>query len=196
MNDDLALDTHAISIANYLNQARAADAAAADFRIMAGRELIRAKALIDGGETSLTWTSWCVQHVKRSARDIRRLMAVAGATDPTQARERERARNRAAKPAGSRSVSPFQAHDEGVGAFLRGVSQEACPYTDRQRHAACARAGAKLRAGLAPVRQLRRYRQLMVFVMRRRNCAEHQNDFGQCYRVRIRKGSSTGLLIT
>jgi hypothetical protein len=45
-----------------------------------------------------------------------------------------------------------QAHDEGVGAFLRGVAQGGCPYSERLRHAAwrkgwsemAARTGARL----------------------------------------------------
>ena len=155
MSTTPALDTHAKRAREYLQNAEKADAEADDNRIKAGRELIAARRRVDAGETDLPWSLWCALNIQRSDRDIRRLMALAGADDPAQAREDEKARNRAAKPAGSRATSPFQAHDEGVGAFLRGVRQDDCPYTvtDRRRHAAWRKGWSETagRTGASPV---------------------------------------------
>jgi hypothetical protein len=153
MSTTPALDTHAKRAREYLQNAEKADAEADDNRIKAGRELIAARRRVDAGETDLTWSRWCAQYIERSDRDIRRLMALAGAGDPAQAREDEKARNRAAKPKGSRAASPFQAHDEGVGAFLRGVRQDGCPYIDRRRHAAWRKGWSEMqgRTGASPV---------------------------------------------
>ena len=108
-----------------------------DNRLKAGRDLIEARLRVEAGDVrNLPWPAWCAQNIKRSLRDIRRLMAMAADDDPVRAREAKKARNRAAKQPGSRATSPFQAHDEGVGAFLRGVPQSDCPYIDRKRHAA------------------------------------------------------------
>jgi ribosome modulation factor len=131
------LDIHAKRVREYLCEADGLKSQYEDYRLKAGRELIEAHRRVNAGETDLTWAGWCGQNIKRSNRDIRRLMAMASADDPARAREAEKARNRAAKPKGSRAMSSsLQAHDEGVGAFLRGVREEACPYTDRLRHAA------------------------------------------------------------
>src|SRR4051794_18692269 len=136
MSTTVALDEHAKRIREYLEKADKLDIQPNDCRLKAGRELKEARCRVDAGETNLSWSAWCARYVKRSDRDIRRLMALAGADDPAEAREREKARNRNAKPPGSRSASPFQAHDEGVGAYLRGLPQTDCPYNDRRRHAA------------------------------------------------------------
>lgn len=71
---------------------------------------------MDAGETDLSWTAWCARYIKRSGRDIRRVIALARADDPVQARENEKARNRAAKPPGSRATSPLQVSDQRTGA--------------------------------------------------------------------------------
>lgn len=136
MSTTVALDNHAKRIVQCLKNSVELKSASDDFRLRAGRELIAARRRVEAGETNLSWSDWCAQYIERSDRDIRRLMALAGAADPARAREDEKARNRAARPAGSRKTSPFQAHDEGVGAFRRGVAEKDCPYPDGKRHAA------------------------------------------------------------
>src|SRR5438552_355366 len=152
MSTTAALDNHAKRTLEYLDNAAKLRTQCDDYRLKAGRELIAARRRVDAGETSLSWSSWCVRYINRSDRDIRRLMAMAGADDPAQAREDEKARNRAGKPPGSRAISPMQAHDEGVGAFLRGVGQEACPYNEPLRHAAWRKGWSEMqgRTGASP----------------------------------------------
>src|SRR2546423_12507833 len=128
MSTTAALDNHAKRTLEYLDNAAKLRTQCDDYRLKAGRELIAARRRVDAGESSLSWSSWCARYINRSDRDIRRLMALASADDPAEAREDEKARNRAAKPAGSRATSSWQTHDEGAGAFLRGVPQENCPY--------------------------------------------------------------------
>lgn len=106
-----------------------------DSRIKAGLELIAARRLVDSGEIDLPWETWCAHHIKRSQRDIRRVMALARAADPRQAREDEKARNRNVRPAGSRAATAFQALEQGMGAFIRGVREDDCPYTRGRRRA-------------------------------------------------------------
>jgi len=154
MSTTVALDGHAKRAREYLNKADESQSQWDDYRLKAGRELIAARRRVDAGETDLSWPLWCAQYIKRSDRDIRRLMKMADADDPAQAREDEKARNRAAKPEGSRAApSVFQAHDEGVGAFLRGVRQDGCPYTDPKRHAAWRKGFSETeeRTGASPV---------------------------------------------
>jgi ribosome modulation factor len=136
MSTTVDLDTHAKRANEYFDKEAALESQADDYRLNAGRELIMARRRVDAGETDLSWSLWCAQNIKRSDRDIRRVMKMARADDPAQAREEEKERNRANKPVGSRAASPFRALDEGVGAFLRGVPQDDCPYTDPKRHAA------------------------------------------------------------
>jgi ribosome modulation factor len=149
----VALDEHAKRTLEYLDEAAKLTTLADAYRIKVGLELIAARRRVEAGETNLSWPAWCARYIKRSERDIRRLMASANADDPAQAREEEKARNRAAKPAGSRASSPWQVHDEGAGAFLRGVPQDDCPYTDRRRHAAWRKGWSETeqRSGASPV---------------------------------------------
>jgi ribosome modulation factor len=125
-------------------------------RIAAGRLLLIAQQRVQLGETNLGWEHWCKENVKRSLGDIRKLLALGRADDPEAAQEAERARNRAHKgpsvrehvaymngfEAGRTAATenapndPRRAHDEGVGAYLRGVAEDDCPYTETKAHAA------------------------------------------------------------
>jgi hypothetical protein len=58
-------------------------------RIKAGELLIEASKHVPAGE----WGRWCKANVKRSERDIRKVMKVAGADDPEAALREERKRN-------------------------------------------------------------------------------------------------------
>ncbi len=110
------LDAHAKRAREYFAKVDRLEDEVDDSRIKAGLELIAARRLVDAGETDLTWTDWCAYCIKRSARDIRRVMALARADDPAQAHEDEQARNRAAKLAGSRATSPLRASSPRTGA--------------------------------------------------------------------------------
>jgi Protein of unknown function (DUF3102) len=59
-------------------------------RLEAGKLLIEASQHVPAGE----WGRWCKANVKRSERDIRKVMKLAGAADPSAAVEDERKRNR------------------------------------------------------------------------------------------------------
>jgi hypothetical protein len=59
-------------------------------RIKAGKLLIEASQHVPAGE----WGRWCKANVKRSERDIRKVMKLAGAVDPRAAADDERKRNR------------------------------------------------------------------------------------------------------
>lgn len=75
----------------FLDKAAKAD----DYRISAGQLLIEARTRVEKGEAGLvTWTGWCGENVKRSSRDIRRVMQLAGAPDPAAAYEAETASRR------------------------------------------------------------------------------------------------------
>jgi Protein of unknown function (DUF3102) len=66
---------------------------AKQYRIAAGKALIEASQHVPAGE----WGRWCKANVKRSERDIRKVMKLAGAADPQGAVEAEREQNREAR---------------------------------------------------------------------------------------------------
>jgi Protein of unknown function (DUF3102) len=63
---------------------------AKQYRIAAGKALIEASQHVPAGE----WGKWCKANIRRSERDIRKVMKMAGAADPNAAAEDERKRNR------------------------------------------------------------------------------------------------------
>jgi hypothetical protein len=66
-------------------------------RLRIGRDLIEASKLWRSDRNQRgTWGDWCAANIKRSMRDIQRLMAIAGADDPVKALEDERAKTREA----------------------------------------------------------------------------------------------------
>jgi len=77
------------------SEIRAAFGAADNQRLIAARLLLEAEALFRTGVAGgMTWAEWCEKNTGRSARDCRRLMAIARADDPVKALEEERARSR------------------------------------------------------------------------------------------------------
>jgi hypothetical protein len=65
MTSSSALEVHAKQIIEHLDNAEKLSKEADDYRLMAGRELIEARRLVKAGETSLSWSSWCAQYIKR-----------------------------------------------------------------------------------------------------------------------------------
>lgn len=63
-----------------------------DQRITAGRLLVEAKERVERGEAGedVTWSRWCSANVKRSDREIRRLLAIGRSGDPEAEAERQR----------------------------------------------------------------------------------------------------------
>lgn len=66
---------------------------AKQYRIAAGKALMEASKHVPAGE----WGRWCKANVKRSERDIRKVMKIAGAGDPQAAVDVEREQNREAR---------------------------------------------------------------------------------------------------
>jgi Protein of unknown function (DUF3102) len=85
-----SLESRAASINRHIDLFLRADASAQSNRIAAGQELIAAKEMVEHGK----WEAWCAANIKRSQRDIQRLMKIAGSDDPIAALEQERDRAR------------------------------------------------------------------------------------------------------
>ena len=85
-----SLESRAASINRHIDLFLRAEVSSNSHRIQAGQELIAARAMVEPGN----WLSWCSANIKRSARDIQRLMKIAGSDDPEAAlaEERETAR--------------------------------------------------------------------------------------------------------
>lgn len=105
-----ALDRHAKQVKKYLDKAAEMKKQSRDFRLKAGHLLLEERRRVKAGESGVTWSAWCDRNFKLSDRGIRRLMAEARA-------------------------SLLQAYAEGAGAFVRGIPEDFCPYTDRRRAA-------------------------------------------------------------
>ena len=64
-------------------------------RITAGRKLLEAQQRVQSGEAgSITWTAWVKANIKRSMRDVQKVMALARSDRPEDALEQERATRR------------------------------------------------------------------------------------------------------
>ena len=87
---EISLDQRAASINRHLNSIARAEDRAESLRYSAGRELIEAREHVAPGE----WLAWCKANIKRSFRDVQRLMKIAGADDPDAALEQDRAKAR------------------------------------------------------------------------------------------------------
>src|SRR5437763_2783772 len=62
-----------------------------DQRISAATLLAEARTRVDAGEVGkITWQTWCRSNVERSPRDVRRLLALVKADDPTAKLEQDR----------------------------------------------------------------------------------------------------------
>jgi hypothetical protein len=99
------LDVIAGQISAHLDKAAKAD----EHRLSAGMLLIEARRRVDAGEAGdVRWENWCAANIKRSSRDIRRVMRLAGASDPVQAiaQERGEARDRMQAVRGRTNVRP------------------------------------------------------------------------------------------
>jgi len=91
------LPTVADKINALFDKAAKADEKAESYRISAGLELAKARGRVDAGEAGeITWGAWCAEHVRRSEGDIRKVLAIANAADPTKAAAAERQRNQEA----------------------------------------------------------------------------------------------------
>lgn len=68
-----------------------------DLRLTLARQLLAAKHRVEAGEAGETgWKDWVEANIKRSFRDVQKLIAMAKTADPAAAREQEKANNRAA----------------------------------------------------------------------------------------------------
>jgi hypothetical protein len=86
--------------------------------------LLRARELVRSiGED---WRAWCVAHVPRSERDIRKLLALARAGDPEAALAEERRQTR----------EPARERRAGVRADVRPASRESDPSAPRAKYSA------------------------------------------------------------
>jgi hypothetical protein len=86
-----SLDKRAASINRHIELILKAEGRAGYHRLRAGQELISARKHVPPGE----WKAWCETNIKRSYRDIKRLLKIAGAEDPEAALEQERVSTRA-----------------------------------------------------------------------------------------------------
>src|SRR5262245_42250528 len=115
------LDQTAQKINTHLVEADKADKVATDARLHAGHLLLQAQQRIQSGEARdetgkvWRWEAWCRQHITRSLRDIRRLIALVkpGDQTPEQRREKEKGKNRTTKRISrmsnrDRTVSPVR----------------------------------------------------------------------------------------
>jgi len=95
------LDTLAKEIeASFAAEDKAMDKAK-QHRISTGMRLIEARQRVEAGEAGegVGWIEWCRANVKRSIRDIQRVMRIARAEDTEAAVEAEKAANREAQAA-------------------------------------------------------------------------------------------------
>jgi hypothetical protein len=91
-----SLETLADQINGLLASADTHRQCAKNARIAAGKRLLEAKRRVEAGEAGeITWTDWVQRHVRRSERDIQKLLRIAGSGDPEKAHEAEKARARA-----------------------------------------------------------------------------------------------------
>ena len=79
---------------NYRTVAIDYDTKAQSHRVQAGKMLLEAKRLLNASGSNRSWREWCAEHIERSERDIRRLVAIAKAADPEAAHEAEKAKTR------------------------------------------------------------------------------------------------------
>jgi hypothetical protein len=86
----LSLDDRAASIRSHLVAAAASEADAKSHRIQAGMELLSVRAILPHG----AWLPWCRVNIRRSVRDVQKLLKLAGSADPGAAVEAENARRR------------------------------------------------------------------------------------------------------
>src|SRR5579859_75195 len=79
----MPLDTVAFGINARFEKIERHEAEARDHRIAVGKDLIGARRRVDAGEAGdITWEAWCSSKIKRSLRDIRKVMRIAGSSDP------------------------------------------------------------------------------------------------------------------
>jgi hypothetical protein len=71
---------------------RELESQAFDHRVGTGKLLIEARAKVK--EQGLKWEAWCAGNIKRHQGDIRKLMRLASAENPREARQTEKAKNR------------------------------------------------------------------------------------------------------
>jgi hypothetical protein len=101
-----SLESTAIQINRYIGLALRADANADSYRLSAGRELIRVRPKVEAAGHG--WEAWCAENIRRSMRDIRKLMRMAGANDPETALEDERENRRQSMRAYRSHVGPVE----------------------------------------------------------------------------------------
>jgi hypothetical protein len=94
-SDLIPLDTLAAEINVRFKKAIAIEAKAKEHRIAAGLQLIEARKRVERGEAGIGWERWCAENIERSQRDIRKVMRLAGAPDPTVSLAAERAATQA-----------------------------------------------------------------------------------------------------
>ena len=71
-----------------------------DLRILAGKNLLEAKGLVEAGEAGrTTWKAWLAENIKRSERDCRKIMSIAASPDPAAALKKEQEKAREAMAA-------------------------------------------------------------------------------------------------
>ena len=86
------LDTLAFGINARFEKIDRNETEAANHRIAAGKDLAEARRRVEAGEASeIEWTTWCALNIKRSLRDIRKVMQLAGSSDPQATLEAQRA---------------------------------------------------------------------------------------------------------
>jgi hypothetical protein len=116
MTDTLpaTLDELAKDIRSTLERAEKNDEKARNLRITAGQMLLAAKERVQSGEATdtvgarISWKDWVDRFIKRSERDVRRLIAIAKAPDPAAAAEEERRKAREGMQRTRTNVSPLQ----------------------------------------------------------------------------------------
>ena len=83
-----------------------------DHRIAAGKLLLEAKGRVQSGEVkmpdgrNMPWEKWCVDNVKRSQGDIRKVIALVSHADPEAERAAQNARRRAAAQGDQQERAP------------------------------------------------------------------------------------------
>lgn len=91
----LSLNMLARTITECFNKSEQARDKANNWRVTAGKHLIEARQRVEGGEAGkIRWQTWCKTNVKRSLGDIRKVLALAGASDPDEAARKQREQNR------------------------------------------------------------------------------------------------------
>jgi hypothetical protein len=80
--------------AEYRATAIETDAKAENHRVAAGKLLLIARERIGAKGSNIKWLDWCKENIKRSDRDIRRLLKIAMADNPAEALEADKAKAR------------------------------------------------------------------------------------------------------